>query len=176
MAGMAGNVTASGVEVLTVPLMAVNDGQRFNVQNRTNPPMPFDMSGATLTIRAYAPCAVGGNLSIFFRSTSGTDSPSMKVGLSTLVDAFVDIAVPVPAATGNFDPVLVDIIRIEVEADAAFGSTFRSPATIVYIDSVLSSNGAVSHPFDTMPTFLDFGDSGFRPLAGSTNVWRAQYP
>jgi hypothetical protein len=173
---MAGSVIATGVEQLSVPLMTVGEGQRYNVQNRTSPSAPFDMSGATLTVRAYAPCAIGGNLSIFFRSTTGTESPTMKVGLSTLVDAFVDIVVPVPEATGYFDPVLVDIIRIEVEADPAFGSTFRSPATIVYIDSVTSSNGAVTHLFDTMPTFLDFGNSGARPLAGSSDVWRAQYP
>jgi hypothetical protein len=171
-----GNVTATGVEKLTVPLMAIGEGQRFNVQNRTSPSTPYDLSGATVTIRAYAPCAVGGNLSLFFRSTSVADSPTMKVALSTLVGGFVDIPVPVPAATGTFDPVLVDVIRIEVEADAAYGNTFQSPATVVYIDSVVSSNGAVMQPFDNLPPATDFMSSGARPLAGFAYLWLAQYP
>jgi hypothetical protein len=173
---MMGNVAATGVEMLTVPLMAISDGQRFNVQNRTSPSTPYDLSGATVTVRAYAPCAVGGNLSIFFRSTSTLDSPTMKVALSTLVGGFVDIPVPVPAATPNFDPLLVDVVRIEVEADAAYGYTFQSPATVVYIDSVVSSNGAVMQPFDTVPQQTDFMSSGARPLPGSSFLWLAQYP
>lgn len=81
----------------------------------------------------------------------------MKVALATLVAGFVDIEVLVPEATGTFDPTLVDVIRIEVEADPAYGYDFQSPATVIYIDSVVSSNGAVTHPFDTLPANLDFG-------------------
>jgi hypothetical protein len=100
----------------------------------------------------------------------------MKVALTTLVGGFVDIAVPVPEATGSFDPMLVDVVRIEVEAAAAYGYYFQSPATVVYIDSVVSSNGAVTQLFDVEPMNLDFGSSGARPLEGTTYVWMAQYP
>ena len=187
MAGMAGaggaGNTATGVMRLSVPLMTAStattpgDGQRYNVQNRSaNPPAPYDMSGATLTIRAYAPDAIGGNLAVFFRSNSGTDSPIQRVGLSTLNGGFVNVDVLVPAATGNFNPTLVDVIRIEVEANMAFGTSFQSPATIVYIDSITSSNSAVNLPFNTNPMPLEFGSSAARPLGGSMHTWLATYP
>ena len=176
MAGTGPVRTATGVEKLTVPLTTNGQGQRFNVQNRTNPTMPYDLSGATVTFRAYAPCAIGGDLSLFFRSNSAADSPPTRVALSTLTNGFVDIVVTVPPATGSFDPTLVDVIRIEVEADGAFGSTFRSPATVVYIDSVVSSNSAVTQLLDVQPTTSDFLNSGARPLDGSTFLWISMYP
>jgi hypothetical protein len=100
----------------------------------------------------------------------------MKVALVTLVAGFTDIVVPVPEVTGSFDPALVDVIRIEVEADPAYGYDFQSPATVIYIDSVLSSNGVVTQPLDTLPMNLDFGSSGARPLDGTTYSWLAQSP
>jgi hypothetical protein len=151
-------------------------GQRFNVQNLSNPSTPYNLSGATLVIRAYAPGAVGGDLSVFFRSTSTTDSPAMKIALSTLTSGFVDVSVPVPAATGNFDPTMVDVVRIEVEADANYGTTFQTPATLVYLDSVTSSNSADSQLFTTTPSGTDFATSGARQVAGSTATWAATYP
>ena len=129
-----------------------------------------------MTIRAYAPGAIGGDMSVFFRSPTVVDSPPTRVGLGTIAGGFIDVPVAVPAATGGFDPTMVDVIRIEIEADASFGSTFQTPATIVYIDSITSSNGVVSLPFDTAPVIADFQSSGARPLTGSSFGWLAQYP
>jgi len=83
----------------------------------------------------------------------------------------------VPAAVaGGYNPAVNDVIRIEVEAGAAFGTAWQTPATIVYIDSVVSSNGVVNDTFDTNPPFNTFGNSGARMLAGSTFSWLAAYP
>ena len=167
--------TATGVEMLTVPLVAIGDGQRYNAQNRAGV-STYNLSGQTLTIRAYAPGAVGGDMSVFFRSLGGVDTTPTKVGLSTLTSGFIDVAIPVPAAGANFDPTMVEIIRIEIEADAAFGATFQTPATIVYIDSIISTNAVVSLPFNTAPAGTDFASSGARPLANSALAFLPQFP
>jgi hypothetical protein len=172
--------SATGVEMVSVPLVMTGTGQRYNIQNRTNPSAPYNLSGQTLTIRAYAPGAIGGDLSVFFRSPSVTDSPATKVALSSITSGFTDVQITVPAATGNFDPTMVDVIRIEVESDATFGTTFQSPATIVYFDSITSSNGAVMLPFNTAAGATDFASSGARTVpgdAGSTGpTFLATFP
>src|SRR5262249_10140924 len=151
-------------------------GQRFNVQNRAGT-STYNLSGQTVTIRAYAPGAMSGDMSVFFRSPTGaTDSSPTKVALATLTSGFVDVQIPVPAASGNYDPSMVDVVRIEIESDPNFGSTFQTPATVVLIDSVISSNAAVSMTFDSMPANADFGSSGARQITGSAFTWVAQYP
>jgi hypothetical protein len=182
MGGMGGgpSQTATGVERLTLPFSAVNQGQRYNVYNRTamggNPAMPYDLSGATLTIRVYAPGATGGDLSIFFRSVGGMDTTPTKYGLSTLTAGFTDIVITVPAMTATYNPAMTEIIRIEAESDPAFGSSWASP-TIVIIDSIVSSNGVVNAPFDTDPPAGVFMSSGFRQtVPNAMNVWAATYP
>jgi hypothetical protein len=115
-------------------------------------------------------------MSVFFRSPSTTATTPVRIALSTLTAGFVDVAIPVPAASGGFDPAMVDIIRLEIEADANFGSTFQSPATIIYIDSITTANGVVSLPFTSMQAPADFDNSGARAISGSTQMWLAQYP
>jgi hypothetical protein len=161
--------------MVSVPLAIVGDGQRYNAQNRAGT-SSYDLSGQTLTIRAYAPGAIGGDMSVFFRSPNVVDSERTRVALSTITSGFIDVQIPVPAAAGDFDPAMVDVIRLEIEADATFGSAFQTPATVVYIDSITSSNGAVSLLFNSAPAVTDFGSSGARPLTGSTFSWLAQYP
>jgi len=182
--------SATGVEMISVPLTAPEGGaavpgQRYNVQNRVSPDVPYNLAGQTLTIRAYAPGAIGGDLSVFFRSsipvdgaaTGAVDSVATKVALSTLTSGFTDVPITVPAAAGGFDPSMVDIMRIEVEAAPAFGDTFQTPATIIYFDSITSSNGAVNLTFDVAAGGNDFASSGARPLAGSTQpAFLATFP
>lgn len=182
-AGLA--TSATGVEMVSVPLATTGTGQRYNVQNRANPEAPYNLSGQTLTIRAYAPGAIGGDMSVFFRTpllvdgaaTGSVDSVPVKVALSTITGGFTNVQFTVPAAAGSFDPSVVDVIRIEIEADATFGATFQNPATIVYFDSITSGNGAVNLPFDVAAVGNDFASSGARPLAGSTGpTFLATFP
>jgi hypothetical protein len=176
---------ATGVEMVSVPLAATGQGQRYNVQNRTVPDVPYNLSGQTLTIRAYAPGAIGGDMSVFFRSsipvdgaaTGAVDSMATKVALNTITSGFTNVQILVPAAAGGFDPSMVDIMRIEIEADATFGATFQTPATIVYFDSITSGNGAVNLTFDVAAGGNDFANSGARPLTGSTGpTFQATFP
>jgi hypothetical protein len=174
-------MSATGVEMLSVPLTTTGQGQRYNVQNLSNPETPYNLSGQTLTIRAYAPGAIGGDMSVFFRSLGAFDSPPTRTALSSITAGFIDVQIAVPAATGSFDPTMVDVIRIEIEADGNFGSTFQTPATIVYIDSVTSSGGTVSQLLGSAPGATQFASSGARTFTldggvGPTNSWLAQYP
>ena len=141
----------------------------------------MNLTGATLNIVAYAPGAIGGNLHVFFGSLNNTtvvDSAATDVALSTLTSGFKTVSIPVPAASGNYTPANVVIIRIEIEAGAAFGTTFQAPATIVYFDSISASNAAFNDTFTTDPTGCStiFCNSGARQLTGSANAWQAAYP
>jgi hypothetical protein len=151
---------ATGVVVLSVPLTGSGQMQLYNElhNNGTNPPL--DLSNQTITVRAYAPGALGGELSIFFSSGVSPQvtlfGVSYTVELTTLAGDFVDIPVPVPVNQAtmpempNFDPTMVSTIRLQIQAGSS--STFQSPATIVYIDSVTSSGGTLNDTFDTNPT------------------------
>ncbi len=174
--------TATGVEKLTEPIGVgdgggVADGQRYNIMNRAGT-STYDLSGGqTLNIRAYAPGAIGGDISVFFRSLGGADTTPTKVALSTLTSGFVNVPIPVPAATATYNPAMTEIIRMEIEAGGgAFGTTWQTPATFIYIDSIISTNGVVSLPFNAAPAIADFASSGARQLANSANDFLATFP
>jgi hypothetical protein len=162
--------------MVSVPLANNGQAQRYNVQNQTNPSTPYSLAGATITIRAYAPGAIGGDLSVFCRSTSTTDSPKTRIALNTLKNGFTNVVITVPAATGGYDPALTDVCRIEIESDAAYGTTFQTPATIVYFDSVTSSNGTMTQLLNAAPGPTEFASSGAQTVANSSNSWQATYP
>lgn len=175
-AGASAVTAATGVAVLTVPLDAVGQGQRFNYQN-TGTSAPYDLSGASLEILAYAPEATGGNLHVFFRSTNNIESPATDISLSTLTAGFVTVSVPVPpAASSGFDPTNIFVTRIEVESGTSFGTSWQTPATIVYVDAISTSNGCFNDDFSTNPTNAVFGHSGARALTGATFTWVSTYP
>jgi hypothetical protein len=178
MGGMGGgpSTTATGVERISIPLTAADQGQRYNVQNTVGT-STYDLSGATLTIRAYAPGATGGDLSVFFRSAGGADTTPIKVALSTITGGFTNVPITVPVASGSYNPVMTEIIRIEVEAGGgAFGSAWLNP-TLVVVDSIVSSNAVVNVPFDAAPAGNVFSSSGARNgPAGTSNTWTAAYP
>ena len=174
--GSEGSTTAKGVMVLTVPLAAPGQGQRYNAHN-TGIVESNDLTGATLTLRAYAPGATGGNLHVFYTSRNLADSAATDIALSSLTEGFQDIDVPVPAPVPDgFQPTRVFIIRVEVEAGPGFGVSWQSPATVVYIDSIISSNGAISDTFDTSPAFSTFGSSDTRTVPNSTLAWLPSIP
>jgi len=176
--------TASGVAVFTVPLAAAGDGQRFIYRNNTPSGTTYNLSGATLDIVAYAPGATGGDLHVFFASGTSTtnySSTATDVALSTLATGFRTVKIPVPSAvSGAFDPTLILVTRIEVEAGSGFGTSWKTPATVVYIDSISSSNGVLRDTFDT--TIMPDGstnilaNSGARTVTGFSLGWLATYP
>jgi hypothetical protein len=100
----------------------------------------------------------------------------LVVPANTLNAGFVDISYPVPAAGGGFDPTTVSLIVVEVEAPMGSTGPWQTPATLVYFDSVTSSNGVVNHQFATNPIPDPFQQSGARPLTGSAASWLATFP
>jgi hypothetical protein len=174
--GSQGSITAKGVMMLTVPLAAPGQGQRYNAHN-TGRVESSNLAGATLTLRVYAPGATGGNLHVFCTSSNLADGPATDIALSSLTEGFQEIDIPVPARVPDgFEPTRVFIIRVEVEAGPGFGDSWRSPATVVYIDSIISSNGVISEAFDTAPSFRTFGSADVRAVPNSTLAWLPSIP
>jgi hypothetical protein len=162
--------------VLTVPLAAPGQGQRYNAHH-TGSDESSDLLGATLTLRVYAPGATGGNLHVFCTSRNLADGVATDIALSSLTEGFQDIDIPVPAPVpGGFQPRRVFIIRVEVEAGPGFGDSWQSPATVVYIDSIISSNGVISDTFDTSPSSRTFGSVDVRAVPNSTLAWLPNIP
>ena len=169
-----GNSTsASGVAVLTVPLTLIGQAQRYNYQNLDGIGF-YDLTGATLDIVAYAPAAIGGNLHVFFTTPNLVDSTAFDVELSTLTTGFQTISIPVPAASGGFNPAMIMVTRIEVEAGSVFGTTWQTPATIVLIDSISTSDGRLNDTFNAEALPLEH--SGALSVPGATITWLSDYP
>jgi hypothetical protein len=177
--GAAGASTnATGVAVLTVPLTTASQGKRFNWQDynyQGRTPNYYDLTGATLNIVACAPGATGGDLNIFFTTNYG-NSPTFKVPLSAITSGFQTVSIPVPGATSTgYDPATILVTRIEVEAESAFGTSWETPATIVYIDRISTSNGLFNDTFDSPADPGTLQGSGARPLTGSTLTWLSSF-
>ena len=169
-------MTATGLAVLTVPLTASGQGQRFNYENfNGKTPDHYDLTGATLNIVACAPEATGGDLSIFFTTNARIDSPMFNVPLSALTSGFQTISIQVPDATPNgYDPSIIFVIRLEVEAGAAFGSSWQTPASVVYIDSISTSDGTFNDTFEIAVDYGVLAKSDARAGSG-TVTWVSSY-
>jgi hypothetical protein len=164
------------VKVL-VPLSAGGQGQRYNLLHQgtpTNPAPPVNLDGTSLVIRAYAPNAINGNLSVFF--LGGADSATTLVPFSTLNTGFTDVVVPVPPASGTYDPTAITVIRVEVETPAGNIGPWEQPATVVYFDSFTSLNNALTDTFNTNPIAALFGNSGARSVPGSLEKYLTAAP
>lgn len=166
----AGNSShGSGLAALAVPLTSVGQGSRFNYQNFDGVGS-YDLTCKKLNIVAYAPDAKGGNLHVFFTTTGRLDSVAFDVALSQLASGFQTISIPVPSAVaGGYDPAMTMVIRIEVESGSAFGASWQSPATLVYLDSISTSDGLFNDVFAASTDPLR--TSGVRWQNGSTVTW-----
>ena len=156
---------------VTVPLSAGGQGQRYNLYHQAS---AVNLAGTSVTIRAYAPDAISGNLSVFF--LGGSDSAKTSVPFTTLNAGFTNVDIPVPAAGGGFDPAAVTVVRVEVETPADSVGPWEQPATTVYFDSFTSANGNLNDTFDTNPIPALFGNSGARAVAGSTETYLPTFP
>ncbi len=170
--------TATGVAVLTTPLAGLGQGQRYNYENRDGRGT-YDLTSASLNILACAPGAIGGNLHIFFTTLGRFDSPAFTIPLSAIANGFTTISIPVPPASGSYDPAALFVIRIEVEAGTVVGTTWQTPATIIYFDRIWSSNGVLDSPFTDNFTagtanYLLTTSGAASTVAGSTALWLSQ--
>jgi hypothetical protein len=154
-------VAPQGVAVLSTPLTDTPQKHRF----ADIFPYP-NLEGATLTVRAYAPGATGGTLVMYMSDeTSGYSQPYLYTELKTLNDHWVDITIPV-ASGGNFNAKRVKQINLELWGETG---PWLSPATVVYVDSVRTSNQAVNDTFNT--SYAPFVQSSLQVVPGSTLGW-----
>ena len=159
-------VAPAGVAILSVPLTAAAQVQRFA---DLFIPLP-DLEGATLTIRAYAPGATGGKLVIFASDSSSQFSPAvLETELKSISQKWTDLTVQI-ASSGAFSA--TSARQINVELRGAVGPW--SKPTVVYVDSIRTSNLAVNDTFDSSAG--NFVLSSFAAVSGSTIAWAASVP
>ena len=159
-------VAPSGIGVLSVPFSDAAQAQDFAdwfVE-------PRNLDGARLTVRAYAPGATSGSLTIYLRDILGRPSSALlQTELSQLSAKWTDLSIPITGA-GNFGANVVKQINLDVKAGAGPWAT----PTIIYIDSVRTSNQAVNDAFDS--TTLDLLKSKVVAVPGSALDWVAGVP
>ncbi|HYQ43269.1 MAG TPA: hypothetical protein VER11_14910 [Polyangiaceae bacterium] len=160
-------VAPSGVVVISVPLTDVSQAQRAA---DILAPSGINLAGLSLTVRVYAPGAKGGILSAYASDTSSGIGPSVSTNLASISQNWTDITIPV-AVKGSFNPEQTKQINLEVRSES---STSTANPTVVYVDSVRSSNLAVSDTFDASKG--NFVMSSLIKVDGSTLTWAATVP
>ena len=168
--GVAGDISATGVIELSVPLAADGQDQGFDIYHLSP---PLDLSGATVTARVYAPNAINGQITLWLSSGGGA-SAGVITAFTELNAGYFEVTATVPAADGTFDPSQIDGVHLEVQLTSS--GPWQSPTTIVYLDSVVSSNGILNDTFDTSPDASLFVQSTWQTVSDSSFTWLANYP
>jgi len=167
-AGVCG--AATGLAELSVPLAAAGDNQRFEAVHDS---APLDLTGASVTARVFAPAATGGELVLYVVDSSGASTgPAEVMALSDLNDGWVDVTTDVHSVAGEFDPASISHVRIEIRGGTS--SSWATPATVVYVDSLVSSNGALADTFTGGVTPLTV--SATQAVTGSALMTQATLP
>ncbi len=174
LAGASGGtseISATGIIKLSVPLTEEGQDQGFDVYHSSP---PLDLSGATVVARLYAPDAVNGQITLWFSCPGGGASAGLTTAFTDLNAGYFDMQATVPAANGAFDPSQIDAVHIEVQATSS--GPWQSPATVVYLDTLVSSNGDLNDSFDTSPDASLFIQSTGQSVSGSSFTWLGNYP
>ncbi len=161
-------VAPSGLVTCSVPLTAAEQNQRFADLF----PPSANLEGATLTVRAYAPGATSGTLVMYVQDTSSNlGNSSLRTELSSISNKWADLSLHIASAS-PFDATIVKQINVEVYAGSGAGP-WTNP-TVVYVDSVRTSNLAVNDTFDA--SLGNFVKSSTYAVAGSTIAWSQSLP
>ena len=160
-------VAPSGIAVLSVPFTGAEQSQRFaDLFNVTAP----NLEGTSLTVRAYAPGATSGTLLIVPSDTASAFSSNvLKIDLTSLSAKWMDLAIPI-ASAGPFNATSVKQINLTLSA----GKGPWSKPTVLYIDSIRSSNLRVNDTFDT--SFGNLLKSSLVAAPGATIDWTQSLP
>jgi hypothetical protein len=157
-----------GVVVLKVPLTATKQTQRY-IDTYS---MQVNLLGSFMVVRAYAPGAKAGHLSIFSSDADFTAGGSITVDLSEIASGWKDIKVNLGGALGAaFDPSAVRQVTLEVGSGPS--GPWTNP-TVVYIDGIRTTNNAVNETFDSSLGSMVKSDSPAVP--GSTVSWLNALP
>lgn len=154
---------AQGLAVLTMPFSGGADKQRYG--NKL--PTQASLLNATLTIRAYAPGAMGGLMAVYIVDADYSSSPFYYLELSTLSSGWTDFNIPIGGVVGAYDPSSVHQVTIEITGGTG---PWASP-TVVYFDSIRSSNGSWNDKFDANEEHMLISVNPVAVLEGSTLSW-----
>jgi hypothetical protein len=159
-------VAADGLAVMSIPFTATGQAQRcadeFNHAN---------LAGSTLTLRLYAPGATNGYVNTFLVDGTFRLGPATTTQFTTLSAGWTDVVIEAGQPSASFDS--SDIYEVSLDVYANGTEPWANP-TIVYLDSVWSSNLAVNDTFDT--TKGGMVSSSLVYLVGSTLGWTAALP
>src|SRR5512133_3137558 len=164
-AGVCG--AAQGVVALTVPLSASGQNQRYADKL---PALP-NLTDADVVVRIYAPGATAGALAVYVQDQNYVSGGWTSFPLTTLSNGWSDITVKAGPAAGSYDPKHINQITLEVMADGS--GPWASP-TVVYVDSIRSSNGVLNDTFDA--SIGGFVSSGMQIVQGSKLEWAGSLP
>lgn len=151
-----------GLAVLTVPLSTSGENQRYGNKLATQ----MSLLNATLTLRVYAPGATAGVLAVYMVDADYSASPYHNVELSTLSSGWTDVNIPIGGVVGVYDPSSIYQITIEITSG---GSGPWATPTVVYFDSIRSSNGAWNETFDANVQHMVISERQF--VDGGTLTW-----
>ena len=158
-------VAPAGVAILSVPLTDTTQAQRFADLFM---PVP-NLEGANVIVRAYAPAATAGTFVTYVSDTGSNFSPTViTTPLSSLSQQWTDIVIPV-ASLGSFNATMVRQVNLEVHS-----ATGVANPTVVYVDSIRTSNMTINDTFDA--SFGNLVKSSLVVVTGSSIDWAAAMP
>ncbi|MFZ5890858.1 MAG: hypothetical protein ACOY0T_07400 [Myxococcota bacterium] len=156
-----------GIVVFSVPLTAAAQIQRY--ADKFTPAV--NLTNSIITVRMYAPGATNGVVNIYLSDADFSGSNGQLVELVTLNKGWTDVAVPVGGISGEFNPIQVTQVNLEVGAGNA--GPWTNP-TLVYVDSVRTSNALVNDTFDA--SIGNMVRSQSVSITGSTLSWQTAMP
>lgn len=130
-----------------------------------------DLEGVNVTVRLYAPGATAGTVWVYLSDSAAASgsSPVVQIDLASLSQKWMDITVQA-VTQGNFNAKSVKQVNVEVHFDSGAGLD----PTLVYVDSVRTSNLVINDTFDASSGA--FAKSSLLLIPNSTISWAASMP
>ena len=177
--------SCTGCARLSVPLAGANDRAHFIILN--SPLLNLSATTATITFRVFVRAGTRGSFQGYVQHGANPDGGSggfaqFFQGWQELsnISGFQNIVWNIGSAVTSFDKTVIERIGIEITGSDTKDSGAWTNPTIVYVDSILVSNGP-SFTFDTSgtisssttnaPAGVMFLNSFDGPVAGSQVTW-----
>lgn len=159
-------VEPQGMTVFTVPFTMSGQGQRYG--NKFVPPV--DLTNSGVTTRLYAPGVTNGTVVLYLSDGDYTAGPTKQWPLTDFADGWKDISIGAGTAAGDFDPVVINQLTIELYS----GNGPWDEPTVVYVDGIRTDSSAVDDTFDA--SYGNMVTSSLLKIDGSTFTWTDSLP
>ena len=156
-----------GLVVFTIPFTEAGQTQRYGAVFSGLP----NLENASVILRAYAPGALNGTLRLYLSDEDFSWSSDMRVALASIAQGWSDVTMTAREASGDFDPTGIYQLTIEIEAGGT--GPWANP-TVIYVDSVRTSNGAVHATYDVSQAGMV--ESSMLTVDGSSLTWADTLP